>query len=109
VKIVLRGEFDRGVAMNRGPDRRVRLLIGLGLRQRLVEMEILAVEGDLVLGPGHLHDLQHLARNRGALIEIDAPADEFMLVNADAGAEFDAAARELVEHRHFLGEADGVV
>ncbi len=32
-----------------------------------------------------------------------------MLVHADAGAELDPPARELIEHRHFLGEPDRMI
>src|SRR5689334_20094981 len=39
IEIVLRREFDGGIAVHRGPDRGIGLLERLGLRQRLVEME----------------------------------------------------------------------
>jgi len=32
-----------------------------------------------------------------------------MLVHADASAELDPAARELIEHGHFLGEPDRMI
>ena len=107
--VVVRRELDRRRAVDRGPDRRIGLLERLGLRQRLVELEELALERDLVLGPRHLDDLHHLRRDRRALIEIDAPADELVLVDADAGAELDPPVRQMVEHRHLLREPQRMV
>ena len=72
VQIVTRGELYRGVAVNGGPDWRVRLLEGLWLGKRLIKVKILTVVRHLVLSPGHLDYFQDLLAHRRALIVVQA-------------------------------------
>src|SRR5207245_3864011 len=51
----LHGAADRVGVVPAEPERRVRLLQGLRLQGRVVELEELALEGDALLGPQTLH------------------------------------------------------
>ena len=54
VVVVVRRPAHRLVGVHGGPDRRMRLLVGLRVRQGLLEVEVLAVVRDLGLRPGLL-------------------------------------------------------
>ena len=82
---------------------------GLGRRQRLVELPVLAVVGDLVLRPRHLDDLERLAAHLAPRIEVEPPAQELVLVDADARPELHPPVRELVEDAHLLCKPQRVV
>ena len=77
-----------------------------------VVVEVVAVEGDLALGPQGADDLEHLLEHVAALLErqperLELPPHALLGV-AHAGAEDRAAAREHVERRPLQREVERV-
>ncbi len=109
VVVALGGPFERAEAVAGDPDGRVGLLVGFGHWQHLLVLPEASVVGDLRFRPRLLDDLHRFFACGVAVVVVDAPANEFVLVGAEAGAELDAAFGEVVEGRDFLRQPHGVV
>src|SRR4029450_5621206 len=83
---------------------RQRPLQGLGQHLDIVEGEVRALEAEALLAPGLEHDLDGLAKALGAFLRRHTEVLELEMGEAAARAPVDAAARQHVEQRHFLGE-----
>ncbi len=94
-------EGARAVAAD--PDRRVRLLHGLGREADVAEAEVLPREGRVVLGPQRLEDAQHLVGLPAPLVEGRAQDLELLLPPADADPADEPPVRQRVDAREHLG------
>ena len=88
---------------------RPRPLRGLRPRPDAVEVDELAVEAGLVVGPDGPHRLHALGHQREAAALVGAVVVHLLEVPAGADAEQEAPGRELVEGRHRLRQHDRVV
>ena len=86
----------------------MRLLGGLGPGPDLVEVDVLAVEFGLVLGPDLLHRPHLLAETLEARLVVGAVVFHLLGIPPTADAELEAPAGERVEARDFLGRDDRV-
>src|SRR5216117_2082367 len=88
------------------PERRVRLLQGLRLHRRVLEVEELALEGDARLGPQALHEREPLgeARRPARRGETERGVDARVAAEPDPDREPPAA--QVVERGEALGEVD---
>ncbi len=109
VPVVLRRQLHRGPrkAGHVGPERALR-------RPRadldVVEFVEAALVGPLAgLGPGAPHGLQPLGEQLGGLVEGHLERIVLLAVVAAAGGEIDAAARQEIERRPFLGDMQRMV
>src|SRR3989454_8716880 len=102
------GAAERGPAVAADPDRRVRLLQGLGLEHEPAEPRVLARERRRAAGPELLHRRQILVGHGAALREGHAEGGALGGDPAGADAEHDAPAGERVERGDHLGGDDRV-
>ena len=103
------GPLSGGDGPGGHPQRRVRLLHRLGLHLHVLERESAAFEGDPVLGPGATHDLDALLHPRRALLVGHVQRLELQHTVADADADVQPAAQEVVQNGHLLGYEQRVV
>src|SRR5271166_3483911 len=75
----------------------------------VVEAEVLAGEVEPLVGPGPQDDLDGLAKARRALFRRDAKCGELDPGKAAPRTPIDPPAREQIEQRHLLGEAQRMV
>ena len=99
---------DRGVRLlghRRDAKRRVRLLVGLGHRAHVVELEILALVREPILPPRLEDDLERFVEPRLALLERDVEAGVLAREPAAPHAEVEPSLAQVIERRHVLGQA----
>jgi hypothetical protein len=68
----------------------------------------LAGEGDVVLPPQRLHDLDLLPRALATIVKILVQANEFHLVPAHADAEAESAFAENIQTGRLFGDQNGL-
>src|SRR5438105_2741423 len=106
---VASGQPERGLALGADPDRRVRLLDGLGIRDRVLEVVVAPVEVRSILSEQRVHDLQRFAQPADAMVEsLDAVHLVLDLRPRGADPELETAAREVVDRDSELGQDDRV-
>src|SRR5262249_5883344 len=88
------------------PQRGMRSLHGLGLHADVIEMEELAGERHLRLGPQRLHDAQPFGEPGGAARGRQADRGVHARVPAEPDARDEAPSTELIDGRQHLGEMD---
>ena len=82
---------------------------GLGVHGDVSELIVVAAEGDVVLAPEQLEDLDGFVGAGAAGVDVDAAGLELLgVLAADADAEDEAAAGELVELGGLEGDGGGV-
>ena len=86
----------------------MRLLLRLGVEPDRIEIDELAVELGLLLGPQRLHRQHALAQQLEARLIARAVILHLLDIPAAAHGKDEAAARELVEARHRFGGDDGI-
>src|SRR5207302_3409361 len=79
------------------PDGRVRLLDGLRLHRRAVQLPVTTLEADAGLGPQPLHQSQPFVEATHQVVGLDPEGREHAATPARADADLDPPARELVE------------
>src|SRR5229473_1074604 len=104
----------RGAAQGRrseaaDPNRRMRFLDRLGRELDLVDLEEFALEGERFAVEQFADDVERLVGTTAALVEGDCETLELLDLVADAHAEFEASARDSVDHGDILGEAHRVM
>jgi len=104
----LRRPLDRLERRRADPHRRMRLLERLGQDLDVVEVHEAAVEAGALLPPGRQHRLEVLAELRVAVLGRDAEDLVLARIEAAPCAPVHAPAREHVEQRHLLGDAQRV-
>jgi hypothetical protein len=108
-KAAARRPVDGALRCRRHPGRRMRPLQRLGQQLDVIEGKVPAPEAETVLGPGLEHDVDGLAKALGAFLGRHAEGAELRRGEAAAGAPVDAATRQHVEQRHFLGEPQRMI
>ena len=86
----------------------MRLLIGLGDHAHVLELEILALVREPVLGPGPAENLERLVEPLLALGERDVEARVLAGQPAPPHAEVEPSLAHVIERRHVLGQAQGM-
>ena len=100
---------QRSVGQAADQDRRMRPLQGSRGGEDGIERVGLAAIGDLATGADRLEDLEVFVRDPAALLEVVAVEDvELFFQPADAGAQHDAAAREVIERHQHARQQHGV-
>ena len=87
-------------------DRRMGPLHGLRVEKRAGEGEARSLVARDLLRPQGAHRLDGLVRARAAIVEGHAEGPELLLEPADADAEVDPSAGEVIEIRHHLRRVD---
>src|SRR2546425_725639 len=102
----LHGAADRVGVVPAEPERRVRLLQGLRLQGRVVELEELALEGDALLGPQTLHEPESFGETLRASRRAQTERRVDPRVAAEPDPDGQAPPAQVVERREALGELD---
>ncbi len=108
VDAVADGPADARPARHRHPQRRAAWLHGVGRDPHVVELVALAGVAEALPRPGQLQDVDALLGARHAVRHREAERLELVDRVAEADAELDAPARQLVEDGEVLGEAQRV-
>ena len=90
-------------------DGRARLLEGAHGETDILELKMLAVKGDGLLGPEALHDIEGLEKPGQPPAAWNAERIELHVAIAEADPEDEAAATDHVERRNRLGDVDGLL
>src|SRR5579859_650461 len=102
-------EPDRGLPRRADPDRRVRLLHRLRVRDRVLHTVVAAVEVRALLRPEGLDDAQRLAEPADAMVQAFEPVHLVLdLGPGRADAELQATARQVIDGDRLLGQQGGV-
>ena len=88
----------------RHPDRRVRLLVGLGHDADIVELEVAALVREALLRPRLAQDVEGLQKPIAALDVGDVEALIVRGQPAAADAEFQPALRQVIDGGHVFGQ-----
>ena len=105
---LLRRELIRGGLERRHPHPRVRLLVGLRAHVARRHVPELALPREEAVLPDLRDHRQRLFPHRARVARVDAHAD-LLVRRRPAGAELDPAPRQVIDHRHALGHAHGMV
>src|SRR5215467_9628311 len=107
--VVPRGVVERGSAMGPHPDRRMRLLVRLGLGERLVDTPVRSLISYAFFGPRFDNDLHGLDAHIPPLRKRQLPAHKLVSMNPVADPELQPASGQLINHSCVLSQADWVV